>query len=141
MIIAVLGITFSQAQTQVYINFDIRGRDCNGGRGICSASKTNAPNNKIRIQNIGDNTFVLSISRSSLSEKEETGIAGKFFSGFQSGFPNTFTQNEDVEFSNDVLKTLGVNPRFNLLKTGNYPMSIDETEVKIILTLSKGGKT
>ncbi len=59
------------AQAQQPIGFDLRGRDCNGGLGICSANKTSGPNNNISIEKTGQSTFVLTILRNSLTETEE----------------------------------------------------------------------
>lgn len=130
--------TFSQSAAP--IGFDIRGRDCAGGLGLCSASKTNGPNNDITVLKTGEKTFVLTILRNSLTKDEEESIAGKPFSSFQTNLPSTFTQSGDLLFDDQVVQTLGIAPKYNLLKKGNYPMTIDGNVVKITLTLEEGAK-
>ena len=75
------------------------------------------------------------------AEDEETSIAGQPFSALQANLPKTFTQPGDLKFSDAVIQALGMDIKFNLLKKGSYPMTIDENAVKITLTLSEGGKT
>lgn len=140
-ILAILGVNLSQSQTRVPIEVDLRGRDCNGGRGICGISKISDPNTHISLEKTAVNTFILTMSRTDMTFIEEAGIAGKLLTEFQSVFPTIFIQNENFIFGNDVLKALGIDGKYNLLKKGNYPMSIDESEVKITLVLVKNGKT
>ncbi len=140
LVVVLLFATFSTyAQSAAPIGFDIRGRDCSGGLGLCSANKMSDPNNNIAIQKTGKNAFVLTLLRSSLTEDEETSIAGKPFSALQANLPKTFTQPGDLKFSDAVIQALGMDIKFNLLKKGSYPMTIDENAVKITLTLSEGG--
>lgn len=129
-----------RSQTKTSIGFDIRGRDCDGGLGLCSAKKMNEPNVGITVQKKGDKTFVLTIHRNAISEDEQISIAGHPFSKIHANLPNKFSQNGDLKFDSEVLKELGLSLKYNLLKKGSYPMLIDDNYVKITLTLSEGGK-
>lgn len=122
------------------IGFDIRGRDCGGGLGLCSANVMNESNKKIMVQMTGENKFILTILRSSLDVNEETSIAGKSFSAIQGDYPSTFTQEGDLEMSKAVVEELGLQAKYNLLKKGKYPMIIEDNVVKITLTLTAGPK-
>jgi hypothetical protein len=44
------------------------------------------------------------------------------------------------KFSDEVVQTLGIDPKYNLLKKGSYPMQIDGNVVKITLTLTEDTK-
>lgn len=128
------------SQSPAPIDFDIRGRDCSGGLGFCSANKTSYPNNNVVVQKTGMNTFVLTILRSSLTENEEASIAGQSFSALQSNLPNNFIQSGDLQFNAEVVQALEIDPKYNLLKKSSYPMTIDKYIVKITLTLIAGDK-
>lgn len=130
----------AHSQSKAPIGFDIRGRDCAGGGGLCSVNKTSSPNNDIDIQKLNKNTFVLNILRASLTLDEEISVAGNYFSSFQAILPKIFIQDGDLQFNNDVLEVIGIDPKYNLLKTGNYPMQIKEDEVIITLTLTERSK-
>lgn len=139
--IAMLCTNFAAyTQSAAPIGFDIRGRDCNGGLGLCSVNKMSTPNDNLSIQKIGENTFVLAINRSSLTEAEETSIAGQPFSALEANFPKIFTQPENLLFGSEVVQALGLAPKYKLLKKGSYPMVIEAAVVKITLTLSEAGK-
>ncbi|MEM0517996.1 MULTISPECIES: hypothetical protein [Aequorivita] len=141
LVILLLYATFATyAQSAAPIGFDIRGRDCSGGLGLCSANKMSSPNNNISIQKTGENVFVLAINRSSLSGAEQTSIAGQPFSAFQANLPTSFTQTDDLIFDSEVVQALGLVPKYKLLKKGSYPMQIEENVVKITLTLAEVGK-
>ncbi len=141
IVLIILGINFSHAQQRVSIDVDLRGRDCGGGRGICGVNKLNAPHKNFTLEKTDGNSLVLTLSRTGLTFAEEAGIAGKSLTDFQSVFPNIFVQNEDIIFGKDVLKALDIDVKYNLLKKGNYPMIINESEVKITLFLVKDHKT
>ena len=141
LVLGILCTTFPvYSQSLAPIHFDIRGRDCDGGIGICSAKKTNKSDGNISIQKIDEDTFVLSILRASLTLNEETSIAGQSFSEFHAKFPKSFAQNGDFYFSDEVLETLGIDSKYNLLREGVYPMRIDKDFVKITLTLTEVSK-
>ena len=141
IVLMTLFINFSHAQAKVFIDVDLRGRDCSGGRGMCGVRKSYASDPNFTLEKTVANTLILTLSRASLTFAEEAAVAGKSLTVFQSVFPNIFVQNEDIIFGNDVLKALDIDLKYNLLKKGNYPMSIDESEVKITLVLVKDYKT
>lgn len=131
----------AHSQSVASLRFDIRGRDCNGGGDLCSAYITSGPNATISIEKTDQSTFVLTFVRTSVTENEEISIAGKPFSNFQAAMPTTFIQDGDLKFTNEVLQTLGIDPKYNLLKKGSYPLQINDNVVKITLTLTENNKT
>lgn len=114
IVLIILVINFSYSQARVSIDVDLRGRDCSGGRGMCGVSKLNSSDTNITLEKTVANTFILTLSRASLTFAEEAAIAGKSLTVFQSVFPNIFVQNEDIIFGNDILKALDIDVNYNI---------------------------
>jgi len=115
------------------------GSDCSSGRGACSftSSKTTAKITDFRTsKKISEHTILLEIKRATLTPEDEIKIAGKLFSQINDGETLTFIQQQQLEIDAESLRNLTINPKFNTILPGNYPMTIDINSVKITFILA-----
>lgn len=135
-------ITIAQTQNKsssAQATFGRYGSDCSSGRGACSftSSKTTAKTTDFSTsKKISEHTILLEIQRTVLSSDEEIKIAGKSFSQINPGETLAFVQQQPLEIDIESLQNLAINPKFNTILPGNYPMTIDINSVKITFILA-----
>lgn len=136
-------VLFSQSlkTTPSQATFGRYGSDCSSGRGACSftSSKTaTAPIQNFRTsKKISENTFLLEIKKNTLTEEEEIKIAGKPFSQIKQNETISFVQEQKLVIDKESLQNLDIDPKFNTVNPGNYPLTVDKETVKILFTLSE----
>lgn len=129
---------FTIAQIQLRIVVDIRGRICNGGMGLCSSNKL--LQNSLAttfIHKSEVNTLIMTFDKQTLTKQEEISIAGKEFNQIVSFEKISFIQNTDLVVDLETLKSLNLNPLYNIIKKGNYPMSSINEKVMVTFKLSE----
>lgn len=127
------------AQNAVKVAADIRGRDCNGGSGLCSFEQSIGKNNSatnVVLKKISDKTIAMIIDRESLSKETQISITGKSFSEISEKEHSEFTQEKDISLDDGVLRNLEIDPKYNLIKEGKYPILLEEEKVVVILPLT-----
>jgi hypothetical protein len=134
----------SVAQTEAkIIEADIRGRGCLGGLGLCTiqapqetiSGKTNTtPKTSIKL--VSPNVFFLEIDKKQLSESEQKSIAGKLLTLVSEKESLSFVQEVDLIIDEKTLIYLGIDPKYNLLKAGNYPLTIISEKISVSFTLT-----
>ena len=132
----------SIAQTQLKVNADSRGRSCNGGLGICHIStnlemQKNATSNKTTALKLNDITFELVFDKNLLSEQEQKSLCNKTLDKIIVTDVIHFTQEDDLIIDTQTLQLLEINPKYNTLKKGKYPLHFSDNNIKITLTLSE----
>lgn len=129
----------SIAQTELKINAEIRGRSCNGGLGLCSVSSTlemqKTNQEKTKALKINDTTVVFSFDKMSLSEQEQKSLFNSTLSKITATEKIDFIQEEDLTIDIQTLLLLGIDPKYNTLKKGNYPLIILNDTIKVTLKL------
>lgn len=132
----------SIAQIQIKVNADSRGRDCNGGLGLCSVSASfemqkNATSNKTTASKLNDTTFELVFDKNLLSEQEQKSLFNKTFDKIVVTDAIYFTQENDLIIDKQTLILLNIDSKYNTLIKGNYPLHFSDNNIKITLTLSE----
>ncbi len=132
--------SFSIAQTELKINADIRGRNCNGGLGLCSVSSTSetkADNQEFKTTayKLDESTLVLEFNKTMLSEDEQKSLLNTTISKIDSSHIPEFIQEEEVIVDSEMLLLLGIAPKYNTIKKGNYPLLITDNAIKVTLKL------
>jgi hypothetical protein len=130
----------SIAQTELKINAEIRGRSCNGGLGLCSVSSTlemQKTNQEIKTKalKINDTTIVLAFDKALLSEQEQKSLFNSTLSKITTTEKIDFIQEDDLTIDIQTLLLLGIDPKYNTLKKGNYPLIIANDTIKVTLKL------
>lgn len=134
--------SFAQTQAKpdaVQTSFGRYGSDCSSGRGACSFAVSKMEIGMVSAKTsrkLTANTIVLEIKRSVIAVSEEIRIAGKPFADFTANEPTVFVQQEDLILSSETLKNLNIEPQYNTIKMGNYPMSITKDKVEVVFTLT-----
>ncbi len=131
-------ISFAQTEEKK-LNADIRGRDCYGGSGLCSViipelAKSDIKNIKIIKQQEG--TILLQFEINELSLEEQIAHFGKELTKMSSTEKSVFFQNDDFVFDRAMLIYLEIDPKYNLLKKGNYPVQISFDKLEVVMKLS-----
>lgn len=126
------------AQTQK-ISVDLRGRDCNGGSGICSAgiSQRSASDLEASFSKLSENSIALILENANLSQQDQKRIAGKSFSDVTIKEKPIFHQEQEFLLDESLLKKLEVNPDYKYIKAGDYPIVFQEGKSLVIFTLDK----
>lgn len=133
---------FAMAQTESkIIETDIRGRSCSGGLGLCniqapSESGKTLSTSKTTIRILTLDTFILEIDKKQLTESEEKSITDKSLKSISQSEAMTFIQEADLVIDNDTLVYLGLDSKFNLIKAGNYPMTVTPEKITISFSLT-----
>lgn len=130
----------SIAQTELKINAEIRGRSCNGGLGLCSITSTlemQKTNQEIKTSaiKINDTTVVLAFDKTLLSEQEQKSLFNSTLSKITTNEKIDFIQEDDLTIDIQTLLLLGIDPKYNTLKKGNYPLIIANDTIKVTLKL------
>lgn len=133
LLLPVLAFAQSQKTTATFG----RHSDCASGRGACSFSVLSNPQvfEGMVSRKIAEGVFVLEITRSQLSEDEQTRIAGKPFDALKDKANTVFIQQESIFLDTQTLKNLGLKSANNKIEAGNYPMTITKDKVEIIFDL------
>jgi hypothetical protein len=114
------------------------GTGCLGGSPTCVDTKSNTNNNeKISFIKTGEHQLQLRVEKSKLSENEQRSIAGNTFDKINLKSNLVFFQELDFVLDSQILIEKKLNPAYNTVKSGNYPMEIVGDEVIIYLTLTK----
>lgn len=117
------------------------GKGCLGGSPICVDSKSNTNNNeKISFIKTAKNQLQLRLQINTLSETEQQSIAGNTFDNLDLKSNLVFFQELDLVLDDQLIADYKLNPEYNTVKSGNYPMEVVGNEVIIILTLTKSTK-
>lgn len=118
---------------------DIRGRDCNGGSGICSTSTTSGKMTSMKIFNItklNSKSMIIEIEASKLTIEEQNVFFGKTYAEVLADEQLLFIQEQDFIFDINTLLYLELDPAYRLLKRGTYPIEIVNDTVIVTITLS-----
>lgn len=121
-------------------SFGRHGGDCSSGRGVCSfdVNSITAVTSTIKsAKKVTESTFVLRVKKTGISAQEESKIAGKTFSEIGSTERPTFEQTDTFIIDENSLQNMGIQPEYNKILPGNYPISILSDTVEITFTLSK----
>ncbi len=129
-------LVLSQSQK---VSVDLRGRDCNGGSGICSAGTSQKSGNDIEasFSKISESSIALVLENQNLSLQDQKRIIGKGFSEVSAKENPVFHQEQDFWLDESLLKKLGVDSAFKYIKMGDYPMVFEEGKSIVIFTLSQ----
>jgi len=130
----------SIAQTELKINAEIRGRSCNGGLGLCRIStnlEMQKTNQEIKTSalKINDTTVVLVFDNTLLSEQEQKSLLNTTLSKITASQTIDFVQEDDVTIDPQSLLLLGIEPKYNTIKKGKYPLLVTNETIKITLKL------
>jgi hypothetical protein len=130
----------SIAQTELKINAEIRGRSCNGGLGLCSVSTTSEIQKtnqeyKTTAFKLDETTVVLEFHKTLLSEEEQKSLLNTTLSKITASQTIDFVQEEDVTIDPQTLLLLGIEPKYNTIKKGKYPLLVSNETIKITLKL------
>jgi hypothetical protein len=129
--------TFVFAQkSAVQENVDLRGRDCNGGLGICTASTTNKDQVVASFSKIESNKIAMSIDTQRLSEQNKASIFGaKYQENSKLENPTVFFQNADFQLEKTMLEQLGINTTLSVIRKGTYNALVENGIYKVVFTL------
>jgi hypothetical protein len=132
--------TLSIAQTELKINADIRGRNCAGGLGLCSVSTTVAfektnPEYKTTAFKLDETTIALEFNKTLLSEEEQKSLLNTTLTKMTPSQDMVFTQEQDIIIDTQTLVFLGIAPKYNTIKKGNYPLVISDDTIKVTFQL------
>ena len=135
-------VAFSQDNEKT-IQGDLRGKQCGGGSGFCSAVSdplnrnpdTNMKN--FKAVKTSDTSLLLELNTTALSKDDQIKFFGKEYSQITVHEKLTFIQEDDYEFNFDVLLYLDLDTRYKYLRKGEYPLEIKDGKVLVLLTLSK----
>lgn len=88
--------TFLFSQTEK-ISVDLRGRDCNGGSGICSAGTSQKSGDVFNVSftKVSENSLVMMIENKNLSLTDQKRITGKVFNEIKKEEQTYFLQEND----------------------------------------------
>lgn len=123
---------YTDAQTIVNLNADIRGRSCSGGLGICSITGGGSiSENKTFGQQINEHSFLLIIERNKISQQEEISLAGKNISELSRTTPQVFTMEDELILNDETTKKLGLENNYNTIPKGTFPLTFDDEKIYI----------
>lgn len=126
------------AQTTVNLKTDIRGRGCSGGLGICSLTGGGAKSiGQTYGQRIDKHSFLLIIERSKISHQEELSLVGKSISELNRTVSQQFKMEGEVMLDEQTVKQLGLEYNFNIIPTGNFPLTFDDEKIYIRINVVK----
>jgi len=137
IVFLLLSVTsFAQTQTKI-LTVDIRGVGCHGGSGLCSImSENNKENsNSIVITKQSFNTIFLIIDVKKLSIEEQNNCFGKEYAKISSSDILQFTQDGDFVFNEKILISLGIESKYNTIKKGSYPYTINKDIIHVKMAL------
>lgn len=118
---------------------DIRGRNCNGGSGLCSIGITGAKLSSMKnfnITKLTSKSMVIEIEASKLTIEEQKVFFGKTYAEVLANDDLFFIQEQDFIFDINTLLYLELDPAYRLLKRGTYPVEIVNDTVLVTVSLS-----
>jgi len=129
-------LLFSQTEK---ISADLRGRDCNGGTGICSAGTSQKLGNALNVSltKVSENSLLMIIENKDLSTNDQKRITGKSFNEINKSDQTYFHQENDFVLDEDLLKKLSINPSYKYIKAGKYPLVLENDKSIVVFTLNK----
>lgn len=121
---------------------EFNGRLCDIGRGLCTVTPPNTNNKSTTMKNFKaikttPTSIILELNTTELSKEDQIKFFGKEYSKITATEKLTFIQEDDYEFSFDLLLYLDMDIRYKYLKKGEYPLEIIKDKVQVSLTLSK----
>ena len=130
--------------SQLRVQADIRGRSCGGGLGICSSTSfieknktAKSEESKFILTKVDENHLVFQTSLSDLSIAEQNSMIGKSFASVSSNEIPYFTQEVDLSLDYKTLSSLKIASKFNKIKSGKYPVTINKDQVFVRFTISE----
>lgn len=129
-------LLFSQTEK---ISVDLRGRDCNGGTGICSAGDSRKMGNALNASftKVSENRLKMIIENKDMSVTDQQRIAGKTFSEIKKEEQTYFWQENDFVIDDNLLKKLNMNSNYQYIKAGKYPIIFENDKSIVVFTLTK----
>ena len=91
---------------------------------------------KFNYTKITPTDLILEVDINNLSNDEHELMFGKTNSRDNKSEKTAFIQEEDFVFEINVMMYLELNPTYNLLKKGKYPLSIKNEKIQVLLSLS-----
>ena len=114
------------------------GRGCFGGTQVCEEGigKSARVSEKVNLSKNSDNQLILQLSINKLSFQEKKNITGGLYTSDKKNIEEyQFIQEEDLVIPDDILESLGLNYEKNLIKSGAYPMTVQNNKAIVVLTL------
>lgn len=111
--------------------------DCLGGLGFCSINSGTAKGEGFKnffAVKTGVKSFQLIIKRKEWTKEEEKELTGKTL---QLGSSTQFVMEHDLILDEDTLTSMGLNPVYNTITAGSYPMVVNKAQIIISVTLAK----
>ena len=125
----------SLGQTKsIPVNIDIRGRDCNGGVGLCNISKSDdktTSNATVYMNNIGE--LVIDVNYSKIPQQELINLLGESLQTTKTTY--TFILEKDFPIIEEIHKLLFITEVKSKIPKGNYPAIIIGTIISIKMPL------
>lgn len=121
------------------VGIDIRGRDCNGGSGLCSIGTSSSKLSNMKnfnITKLTSKSMVIEIEASKLTIEEQNIFFGKTYAQVLADEQLFFIQEQDFIFDINTLLYLELDPAYRLLKRGTYPIEIVNDTVLVTVSLS-----
>jgi hypothetical protein len=121
----------TSAQTENRITYTVdsyHNRDCRGGTGSCPENKIVSSTEKTTasVAKVEKNKLQLSLDKAGFKAKEWEELLGS----------KTFPVDDDsIKVDGDLLRLLAIDPKFNSIKKGLYPVAIIEDKATIVFEL------
>jgi hypothetical protein len=137
VMVSVLLHAQAENKTTTQTTFGRYGTNCSSGRGACSfaAAKDPQTESPVSAKKMSEQSFRLKILRNSLTQNDEIKIAGKPFAELAAKEQLVFVQQDDLLLSETTLQNLQINPKYNKIAAGNYPMAINGAIIEVVFTL------
>ncbi len=125
-----------------FLEADLRGKQCRGGSGICSTVSDSLNRNQntgmknFRAIRTSPRSLTLELDATALSKDEQVKFFGKEYSNISSNEQLTFVQEEDYEFTLEILLYLDLDIKYRYLRKGEYPVKIISDTALVFLTLT-----
>ena len=125
---------FSQTKS-IPVNIDIRGRDCNGGIGLCSITKSQNTTNANTLMYItSSGELVLEVNYSKIPDGELKNLLGEPYKTTKSNY--NFTMVDDLVLNEEILNRLALTEAKGKIRKGYYSAIVvgEVVVIKIPLT-------
>lgn len=134
------GLLFAQNQT-FYANMDIRGRDCDGGLGLCnpvSISNSQLTGLKATVSKVSANQMLITITNASVTGDEQLSLYGKLLNSVSPTDELYLKLESDMVIDDDSLKSIGIETANNTIPAGDYTLTIVNGTTRILFDLKPG---
>ncbi len=132
-------ISFAQI-TGKGLKLDIRGRDCNGGGGLCSVAPPELENKsdmkKYNIVKLTSKSMMIEIETNNLSVEDQKFMFGKEYDKITPDEKLVFIQDQDYIFDVETMLYLDLDMGFRMIKRGSYPLQVVKDKVQVTINLS-----